>query len=174
MAWPSWLPGCTPYFAYSYVARCRLTSHLPAEIVSACRWASIGVCLRWLFVWFFSPVSPPGVSSRDPPRPCPGSQFCPGNWRWTLDSDFRKLQVMRCNLVTYRLVGSFTCSCWRPVVTFWPGPPEDTRLGAAWVTARGHHSGNDRDDELSGGVACRDSRGVNPHEHPFEQLSWQR
>lgn len=97
------------------------------------------------------------------------------NWRWTLDSDFRKLQVMGCNLVTYRLVCSFTCSCWRPVVTFWPEPPPKTRLGAAWVIAWGwHHSGNDRDDELSGGVVCRDSRGVNPREHPFERLSWQR
>ncbi len=164
----------TIFVTYFYVARCYLTSHLAAEIVSACRWASIGVCHRWLFVWFFFPGFSSGGVFAGPAVPMSRIAICPGNWRWTLDSDFRKLQVMRCNLVTYRLVGSFTCSCWRPVVTFWPRPPEDTRLGAAWVTARGHHSGNDRDDELSGGVACRDSRGVNPREHPFEQLSWQR
>jgi len=30
----------TIFFAYFYVAQRRLTSHLPAEIVADCRWAS--------------------------------------------------------------------------------------------------------------------------------------
>jgi hypothetical protein len=45
----------TIFFAYFYVAHCRLTSHLPAAIVADCRWASRGVGLRWLFVWLFGP-----------------------------------------------------------------------------------------------------------------------
>jgi hypothetical protein len=43
----------TIFFAYFYVARCRLTSRLPAEIVEGRRRASPGVGLRWLFVWLF-------------------------------------------------------------------------------------------------------------------------
>jgi hypothetical protein len=43
----------TIFFAYLYVAQCRLTILLPAEIVSGCRWTSPGVGLRWLFVWLF-------------------------------------------------------------------------------------------------------------------------
>jgi hypothetical protein len=37
------LLGGTIFFAYSYVARRRRMSHLPAEIVADCRWASPGV-----------------------------------------------------------------------------------------------------------------------------------
>ena len=44
----------TIFFAYFYVAQCRLTSRLPAEIVANGRWASpevgLEVGLRWLFV----------------------------------------------------------------------------------------------------------------------------
>src|SRR5215469_4360047 len=43
----------TIFFAYFYVAQCRLTSRLPGEIVADRRWVSPGVGLRWLFVWLF-------------------------------------------------------------------------------------------------------------------------
>ena len=43
----------TRFFACFYVAGRVLTGHLPAEIVADCRWASLGVWLRWLFVWLF-------------------------------------------------------------------------------------------------------------------------
>jgi hypothetical protein len=43
----------TIFFAYFYVAHCRLTGRLPAEIVADRRWASPDVGLRWLFVWLF-------------------------------------------------------------------------------------------------------------------------
>lgn len=43
----------TRLFACFYVAGRCLTVRLPAEIVADCRWASLGVWLRWLFVWLF-------------------------------------------------------------------------------------------------------------------------
>src|ERR1700722_14953320 len=43
----------TRLFACFYVAGRFLTVRLPAEIVADCRWASLGVWLRWLFVWLF-------------------------------------------------------------------------------------------------------------------------
>src|SRR5690349_4669697 len=46
----------TIFFAYFYVARCRLTSRLPAEIVEGRRRASPGVGPRWLFVWLFRAI----------------------------------------------------------------------------------------------------------------------
>ncbi len=43
----------TRLFACFYVAGRCLTVRLPAEIVANCRWASLGVRLRWLFIWLF-------------------------------------------------------------------------------------------------------------------------
>ena len=43
----------TRVFACFYVAGRCLTVRLPAEIVADCRWASLRVWLRWLFVWLF-------------------------------------------------------------------------------------------------------------------------
>jgi hypothetical protein len=43
----------TRFFACFYVAGRVLKGHLPAEIVTDCRWASPGVWLCWLFVWLF-------------------------------------------------------------------------------------------------------------------------
>ena len=47
----------TIFFVYFYVAGRSLTGRLPAGIVVDCRWTSVGVWLRWLFVWLFFGLS---------------------------------------------------------------------------------------------------------------------
>jgi hypothetical protein len=43
----------TRFFSCFYVAGRCLAVRLPAKIVIDCRWVSLGVWLRWLFVWLF-------------------------------------------------------------------------------------------------------------------------